>query len=123
MYYIIDENAGKINYYRLKLIQQDGSYFYSVIRKVEMNGSTEIRLMPNPVSSYLQLSIHSDENTHGDLTIVDISGRIVYQEKLGLKQGLNLVNIPVIQQLPSGVYQADILVNGKRITEKFIKSR
>jgi hypothetical protein len=43
VYFIIDENAGKINYYRLKLIQQDGSYLYSVIRKVEMNGGTDIR--------------------------------------------------------------------------------
>ena len=123
VYYMIDDNAGKINYYRLKLIQQDGSYLYSVIRKVEINGSTDLKLLPNPVSSYLQLSIHSEENTQGDLSIVDISGRIVYQEKLGLKQGLNHINVPVIQQLPAGIYQADILINGKRITEKFVKSR
>jgi hypothetical protein len=123
VYYMVDEKAGKINFYRLKLIQQDGSFVYSVVRKVEISGSTDIRLLPNPASSYLQLSIHSDENTQGDLTIVDISGRIIHQEKLGLKQGLNHVNIPVIQQLPSGVYQADIVVNGKKITEKFVKSR
>jgi hypothetical protein len=94
-----------------------------VIRKVEISGNTGVKLLPNPASSYLQLSIQSEENTTGDLTIVDVSGRIVYQEKLGLKQGLNHVNLPVIQQLPSGIYQADIVVNGKKITEKFVKSR
>jgi hypothetical protein len=118
----VDENAGKINYYRLRITQEDGHYTYSVIRKIGIDGYDNYQLFPNPASSYLVLSIQSDQNSSGDLIITDISGRVLYKEQLTITQGLNNVNIPVIQKLPAGIYQADVLINGKRITEKFVKS-
>ncbi len=39
-----------VNYYRLKMVDVDGSFKYSAVRTVKFSGSTSIKIMPNPTT-------------------------------------------------------------------------
>jgi PKD repeat protein len=67
------------NYYRLKMIDHDGSFEYSNIVAID-NKKTESRLviMPNPASTEFQFDfIGLDENSDLEIEIVDVNGRSV----------------------------------------------
>lgn len=46
--FIHSQPVNGINYYRLKLVDVDGSFKYSAVRTVKFNTSTSIIVMPNP---------------------------------------------------------------------------
>ena len=68
-------------FYRLKAIDQDGSFGYSLILDINVSSIEEIRLTPNPATSNVIVTIPSiyDE---GDLKLIDISGKILFQQEL-----------------------------------------
>lgn len=69
------------NFYRLKIIEKDGTIFYSTVQNIRVNFfSPDMLVYPNPainkvfVSGKLQIG--------SDLTITDMSGKIVWQQKV-----------------------------------------
>lgn len=49
--FLHDKAATGVNYYRLKQIDYDGTFVYSVIRKQYVQLANDVRLTPNPVSA------------------------------------------------------------------------
>lgn len=63
-------------FYRLKLIDQDGSFTYSDIKKAKINGSeSNIAIYPNPVKDYFML--RSENARAEDILIFDTQGKNV----------------------------------------------
>ena len=89
----------KLNYYRLKQVNSDGSFGYSLVRRINFESTVGItRVYPNPVKD--QLYIASDRNDiNYDVTITNISG----QEVLRKNKASNESTITVTH-LPAGVY-------------------
>ena len=63
-----------INYYRLKQIDADGKYTYSVIRSVNFSDNFKIFISPNPATS--NIKIYTDQMLMG-VQIMDVSGKII----------------------------------------------
>lgn len=114
----VDEiNTNSILYYRLKILEQDGTITYSPIRAVEGNKEKgTILIYPNPVQHTLHLT--NNEWQTIAVHITDLSGKLVLPPSL-LTQGGTTIDV---SSLPSGVYlftiQAD---SGARIMRKFVK--
>lgn len=71
-----DENPIKgINYYRLKVIDKDGSYFYSNIIKIVISVK-EILIRPNPASGFTILN-HPSSSSTSKIKLVDNLGRVI----------------------------------------------
>ncbi len=75
-YSAIHENprAG-VHYYRLKIIDLDGSYTFSDVRSVEIEGA-DIAVAPNPANNYIDVDFNnltSDMN----LRVMDVSGKLI----------------------------------------------
>ena len=65
-----------LNYYRLKLVDVDGSFKYSAVRTVKFSNSISIAIMPNPTADKVYLT----SNEGGTLQSVDlytISGKLL----------------------------------------------
>ncbi len=83
--------------------------------------SAEITIFPNPINDWLRLSIDTDSPSEVSLQVVNLSGRVIFNEGLKLLQGKNLFEL-VAEQWPEGVYF--ITFNGENFSgvKRFIKN-
>ena len=87
------------NYYRLKIVDTDGSFSYSKIVSVEFSSlKTLVFLFPNPSKNRVYLSENTFKNEE-IVEIVDISGKVVTRTTVG--QGRTGFDI---QALANGTY-------------------
>ncbi len=73
-----------VHYYRLKIIDLDGSYAFSEVRSVEIIGA-DIAIAPNPANNYIDVnfnSLTSDMN----LRVMDVSGKLIKELNVGAAQ-------------------------------------
>jgi hypothetical protein len=98
-----DPNLG-INYYRLKIIENDGTASYSPIRSVLLESSFDlIKLIPNPSNNQVVISLVSSEGNNFLIDIYDIRGVLVLSNVVQGKQGTHKVTINT-KDWVSGVY-------------------
>ena len=97
-----------INYYRLKMIDDNGSITYTSIVALTNapKGFDVISITPNPVTAggNFKLNITSAERLPIDIIITDITGRVVLKKHETLFAGFNVVEINA-GHLTSGAYQ------------------
>ncbi|MCP4993671.1 MAG: hypothetical protein GY934_07785, partial [Gammaproteobacteria bacterium] len=98
-YQYYDELASVYNYYRLKMIDLDGTYEYSNVVYLQTGCDDEYDLMlyPNPLSIYqgvLNVKLYS-EREEIDLIIVDVLGRMVKRTNLSTEQEWNTIRLDV----------------------------
>jgi hypothetical protein len=86
-----------ISYYRLKMIDLDGSYTYSRIVSFKAIFTNTLAAYPNPLSITQVLTLET--TTPGEATLFDLTGRAV--KRFDLKAGKNTVNLP---KLTPGIY-------------------
>lgn len=85
-----------MNYYRLRLVQQNGSQVYSPIRSVQ-GPAGGVSIWPNPVHRAL-IHINTSTNTRR-VRLVDISGKVILSQEL--RGTLNTLHIGAVA---TGIY-------------------
>ncbi len=114
--------AGKIVYYRLKIIDKDGRFSYSSVIRLNINGALEgISIYPNPVETDLSISFVSNVSTPALVKIVDKTGRMMLTQKIQIIKGVNAIKLPVINELQSGAYILIVQTTTGAESAKFIK--
>lgn len=107
-YSAIDPDPRRTNYYRLKLVDEDGSFTYSrvVVQLVDcevLTGNWKVYpTIVNPANPILTTEIYSLEPELHFL-ISDATGRVIQDSKLPVQRGWNTISIDV-SALPSGMY-------------------
>lgn len=99
-----------IAYYRLKMVDQDGSVTFSseterVANNCGANGAT-VTLYPNPAGNAPEVSLSYQAGAaagKGRLLLCDVTGRVLYNAAVTVKAGANVFPIPV-QGLAAGTY-------------------
>lgn len=103
------------NFYRIKIVKQNGSHEYSSIEKVEIVQKTEeLLLIPNPSNGHFSINFEQDTDKPFLIVIRDVQGRVVHQE---LSKNHSELYLP---ELVDGVYQVEayqneILVSQQRL--------
>jgi hypothetical protein len=111
------------NWYRLKQLDIDGRSSYSEVRVV-VAGAGEFavsEVYPNPVSLSQSLRVNLYAGTDGQLrlTIRDVAGRGLYEQKISVVSGLNELSLPT-DRLSSGTYMLEVQGNsGRRAIRRF----
>lgn len=67
--------AQGLNYYRLKMVDLDGTFAYSRILSVEFGGSNSVILYPNPVGN--KLTVKFDKKEKASIRIMNLSGQVL----------------------------------------------
>lgn len=93
------------SFYRLKMIDKDGSFSYSDIVRLETSRKSVALTMlyPNPVKDQLNIQIQSDKTQSLSVSLTDMSGKLIMSNTLNVSTGLNnrMLNL---NQLASGIY-------------------
>lgn len=117
-YNYTDESPLKgINYYRLKMVDQNNSFRYSEIRNIRNLGVSDMQITPNPVVDNLKMQVDAVVAGTAVLYITDLSGKNIYQERLNLVSGLNNLNIPMTR-LAKGTYFVSLQLAGETLVKK-----
>jgi len=115
-----DEAPMALNYYRLKIFNADGSFFFSPIRAVNMGEAVaqQIVLYPNPVQDVLTVRLNEPLKTAASLKIIDVLGRTVQTHSFE-KDAMRL-DLPT-SQLERGNYFLYLRIGKVQINRRFVK--
>ncbi|MEL6864416.1 MAG: T9SS type A sorting domain-containing protein, partial [Bacteroidota bacterium] len=96
-----------LRYYRLKLVDEDGSIHYSAIVTVRTpcaNIVKDLKAYPNPLVTTAVLNLELQASPQAiEAWISDQLGRVLYRFEWDLEEGLNRRSID-LQGLPDGIY-------------------
>ena len=106
------------NYYRLKIIDKSGSFFYSPIRPVKFDkGLEQVKIFPVPASTVLNIQLPSSYVNQTTLQVIAVDGKFI----ASLKPVANMVILNV-QPLAAGTYFIQITkVDGNKESYRFVK--
>lgn len=115
-YSYFDQNAGSnVTYYRLKMVDTDGTFAYSRIQSIHFDGSTDIAIFPNPVENDSKLQLLLGNSKVSKISIYNLAGKQVFESD----KPISHVNI---QSLPAGKYIVRIrLTDGSESSYAIVK--
>ena len=112
-------------YYRLKQIDLNGATALSNVVMVSIKTvatSTNVTVYPNPFNNKVEISMFANQEEAAEITIVDISGRLVTKQTKTLVTGSNTIEVSQLDNLGKGIYFITITNAGNTITQKLVKN-
>jgi hypothetical protein len=105
LYSFVDNSTQlSTEFYRLKLVDKDGSYTYSNQIAVKHKwGKMSLELFPNPATNLVQVNVKMVASEQVLLQIVNTEGKLMRSQIWQVKEGSNMINLP-IGDLPAGYY-------------------
>ena len=125
-YAIVDNGSvTTVTYYRLKQVDFDGTatHSYPVAIESAQAAGAELSVFPNPASGSVNLSFtNADKGSLLNVTITDISGKVVYANTSVTSSERTYNNFDA-SSLASGMYVVNAVCNGNSYHEKLMVSR
>lgn len=109
-----------INYYRLKVVDNDNSFKYSVIKNIRNLGVADMFINPNPVQQTMKISIEAEQSENAAIVVTDLSGRRVSSTNISVTEGANNFDVPV-SNLAKGSYIVMVKLSNQTIVKKINK--
>ncbi|KQS27897.1 hypothetical protein ASG33_15915 [Dyadobacter sp. Leaf189] len=88
-----DKPVSGSNYYRLKMVDNDGSFAYSDIKQIKISSPTHGRLFPNPNAGLLSLD-HQTTSDAASIEVFTLTGRSIFVTSMISSDGIRLNNVP-----------------------------
>ena len=118
----IENNKSGIRYYRLKIVDNDGSFSYSAIRPVVFNEEISWQVFPNPSSGIFKLTYQAADGEAMTVKVYDISGKTVKQYQLTTNGFVQQLNIDLHEPgFANGLYLLNVKVGDKRKSFRLVK--
>lgn len=110
-------------YYRLKMVDQDGSFEYSAVKAVYFGETEEVEvtLYPVPFSNELSMFIASPIATTTQVEVLNLMGTVCARTSFDIKAGGDAINLNDMAKLPSGVYLVRVNINNEWVVRKVVK--
>lgn len=99
-YHFVDpEPEQGVNYYRLRMVDTDGSFEYSDIDVVIMGSPTRMTLFPNPANDQLHITLEKAMDGPVMVEVFDATGRAVLQRTLNVSDAFQThINVADLAQ-------------------------
>lgn len=104
-------SSSAVYYYRLKMIDRDGSFTYSYVVKIDLTKKIKVQVIPNPAHDYITIT---GANNFKQIQLLDAAGKAVRQF------ANNSNNIFNVTGLSKGVYLLQLINTTERETLKII---
>jgi hypothetical protein len=126
--YTANDNVANLNgiiYYRLKIVDNDGSIKYSNVINFKLNNSTKtaVSIYPNPAINNFTVKITSSKDETVQVKIFDMLGKVLLNQQTNIVVGINKISFNDISRLTSGTYTVQIMMNNQLFTEKLIVTK
>ncbi len=92
------------SYYRLKQTDFDGETSFSDIQSVDIRLGSQLQIFPIPASNYFNISMTGDPNKVVRISILSLSGSILFSFERTLSGGRSIFNVPIPQGTKPGIY-------------------
>lgn len=116
-----DRNSLPVGFYRLRMVDEDGSAELSKVIKLDKGSSGQaLQVYPTRVVSTVNVSVHSNQPERIFLQVYDVNGRLVKNEQRDVVKGVNLFTLDVTG-LTKGLYVVHGTIGGKKVSERFVK--
>jgi hypothetical protein len=104
-------------YYRLKQVNADQKFSYSVVKTVRIKAVTKalVEVSPNPYMDKLKVSFVSNEQGNAEVRLVSVSGNLVKIAASAAIKGYNSIELKDLQSQAPGIYIANIIINNKPV--------
>ncbi len=122
----IDAGAGLLNasklFYRLKMVSTNGEVEYSSIATIKLRSTSPVvEVSPNPFTSSIIISLQMPEATRLNISISDITGKLLRSENIMAPKGITIHPVTGIENLTQGLYILSVKFNGQTYTYKIVK--
>lgn len=110
-------------YYRLKMMDQDGSFEYSQIIRLNNKQQDIIEISPNPFMSHITMNLNINDAAPYSFRLIDMSGKLVKQKQERLSRGRHSITLDGLESLTPGMFTL-VVANGSTnevYSEKVIK--
>ncbi len=121
--YLFEDAAtsGSALFYRINIIDRDGSSNYSQVLRMEIPFSqTSLQIHPNPVKASIHLILSKELSSNSQIVIYDLVGKKVLQQTI--QQHGKELWLP-INSLPNGYYSLQLLSGGSLMSQRFMKAK
>jgi hypothetical protein len=109
-------------FYRLKIVNKDGSIEYSSILLLRRDSQLNmISISPNPVSEYANIQINRSTPATLSFTLSDMSGKTIWNKTQFTAAGAQTVQLNEFKNLSSGTYLLKVWDGEKLETLKLMK--
>jgi Secretion system C-terminal sorting domain len=115
----------QVNYYRLKMIDQDGSFTYSHVVVINTTGTAvDIinKIAPNPFSSSISIDVNLSRQQNLAIQLVDLAGRVVATRTFPAIAGDNNILFDELDKLSPGIYFIRIITSEGILQQKLLKT-
>ena len=111
------------NFYRLKMVDIDGSITYSRIIKIFNGSGTDERLLitPNPVVKEFTLSTAFPQSGPVTISVTDVTGKLVKKINDNVSKGYVTMEIYQLEKLSAGTYFIEVRQKDYTRSTKFVK--
>jgi trimeric autotransporter adhesin len=108
-------------YYRLKVVGENEKITYSQTVKVAVNSLVKVAVMPNPFSSYINVSFTVSKKGTVAVTVINTSGQKVYSNSFAVAKGTSSFNYNEFANLPKGIYVVIVTTQAGTQQQKLLK--
>ncbi|WP_158638280.1 T9SS type A sorting domain-containing protein [Panacibacter ginsenosidivorans] len=95
------------NYYRIAIINNDGSLEYSNVILLKNDAKRLIHIYPNPVKDVLNINITTFAAEKYNYSVFDISGRLLINKSFDATEGTQTIKVP-LNNVAAGTYLVKI---------------
>jgi hypothetical protein len=112
-----------LNYYRLKIVDENGLFNYSKTIIVKVDGISTIiaSVRPNPFVNTVDIFLNLKNASKIRISISDNSGKILYRDITKGISGSNRINVNSLSKLSTGTYIMNIVTDEGSIHQKIVK--
>ena len=124
-YSLFDAEPSLLNYYRLKMTDNDGQFKYSKTIALANNQSNKggVELYPNPVTNVLNIALKNKNYRIATARLSDITGKILISQSKNDNTSNGLPFVLDMSAFQSGVYTVVVTIDGVSSLHKVIVSR
>jgi len=119
-YQFIDDKPVYVNnFYRLKQVDNDGSYTFSNVVQIS-NKRLYMEMMPNPAKDFIEVSIYNNDfNKELVIEIADMNGKTISSERIEMTSNIKKHNIR-LDHIQNGIYVLKVQSENDWISNKFV---
>lgn len=112
-------------YYRLKMMNTDGSFSYSMVVRINLQKASGllVTVAPNPVRTKASLQIESSKGGKAAIRVLDYAGKAVIVQEEVLAEGITGFVLRESDRLPNGIYVVTVQTKEGVHSQKLVVQR
>jgi len=121
IYGFTDERPAEgLNYYRLRMVDKDGSFEYSNIVQLIFNNTSTVQIAPNPTKGAVSVTFNATIEAAVRMEITDMNGRLLQTLTIERPKGASTTELDMAP-FAAGVYWLNLYSNTGAERYKIVK--